>query len=159
MPTRSISGVRMHFWQVVTRLRGGVSSPVKILFHRRHAGVDEQQALVVNRHQRVAGQAGMALAFKKGEELLAQAPSILSISFCSSCFLCFHFPGGKKNAPPHDLWTKRILSAVPPVSRRPKGQCHFAACNGASRQRFSRRCSKMACIRALGKLAAKGLPL
>ena len=23
MPTRSISGVRMHFWQVVTRCRGG----------------------------------------------------------------------------------------------------------------------------------------
>ena len=25
MPTRSISGVRMHFWQVVTRWRGGSS--------------------------------------------------------------------------------------------------------------------------------------
>ncbi len=32
MPTRSISGVRIHFWQVVTRLRGGVTSPVKYFF-------------------------------------------------------------------------------------------------------------------------------
>ena len=28
----SISPVRMHFWQVVTRLRGGVTSPVKNFF-------------------------------------------------------------------------------------------------------------------------------
>src|SRR5699024_12435548 len=27
MPTRSMSGVRMHFWQVVTRWRGGSSWP------------------------------------------------------------------------------------------------------------------------------------
>ena len=27
-----MSGVRMHFWQVVTRLRGGVTSPVKNFF-------------------------------------------------------------------------------------------------------------------------------
>ena len=32
MPTRSMSGVRIHFWQVVTRLRGGVISPVKYFF-------------------------------------------------------------------------------------------------------------------------------
>ena len=32
MPTRSISGVRMHFWQVVTRFLGGVTSPVKYFF-------------------------------------------------------------------------------------------------------------------------------
>ena len=29
MPTFSMSGVRMHFWQVVTRWRGGSCSPVK----------------------------------------------------------------------------------------------------------------------------------
>ena len=32
MPTRSISGVLIHFWQVVTLLLGGVSSPVKYFF-------------------------------------------------------------------------------------------------------------------------------
>ena len=32
MPTRSISGVRIHFWQVVTRFLGGVTSPVKYFF-------------------------------------------------------------------------------------------------------------------------------
>ncbi len=32
MPTRSMSGVRMHFWHVVTRLLGGVTSPVKYFF-------------------------------------------------------------------------------------------------------------------------------
>lgn len=30
--TCSISGVRMHFWQVVTRVLGGVTSPVKYFF-------------------------------------------------------------------------------------------------------------------------------
>jgi len=32
MPTLSMSGVRMHFWQVVTRRRGGSASPVKYFF-------------------------------------------------------------------------------------------------------------------------------
>ena len=32
MPTRSISGVLMHFWHVVTRFLGGVTSPVKYFF-------------------------------------------------------------------------------------------------------------------------------
>ena len=32
MPTFSISGVRMHFWQVVTRWLGGVARPKKNFF-------------------------------------------------------------------------------------------------------------------------------
>ena len=32
MPTFSMSGVRMHFWQEVARFLGGVSMPVKYFF-------------------------------------------------------------------------------------------------------------------------------
>ena len=32
MPTCSMSGVRMHFWQVVTRVLGGVAWPKKYFF-------------------------------------------------------------------------------------------------------------------------------
>ena len=38
----------------------------EILLHRGHAGVDEQQAVVVLGNQRKAGQAQMALALKEG---------------------------------------------------------------------------------------------
>ena len=41
-------------------------------FHGRHAGIDEQQALIVDGDQRIAGKAGMALTLEKREKLLAQ---------------------------------------------------------------------------------------
>ncbi len=55
----------MHFWQVLRAYAAAPSSPVKPLFHGRHAGVYEQKALIVLRHEREARQSQMALAFKK----------------------------------------------------------------------------------------------
>ena len=48
------------------------SLPEKIFLHRRHAGVDQQQTVVVLRQQRKALEPGVSLALKKREKLLAQ---------------------------------------------------------------------------------------
>ena len=37
----------------------------EVFFHRCHTGIDQQQALIALRHQRIAGQSGMSLALKK----------------------------------------------------------------------------------------------
>ena len=44
----------------------------EVLFQRRHAGIDEQKACLILRHQRRRGQAGMPLADKKFEKTLTQ---------------------------------------------------------------------------------------
>ena len=44
----------------------------KILLHRRHAGVDEQKAVVVLRDERKARQAQMPLALKERKILFSQ---------------------------------------------------------------------------------------
>ena len=51
---------------------GGLNLTCKILLHRSHTGVDEQQALVTIGHKRVAGQSKMALALKKAEVFLSE---------------------------------------------------------------------------------------
>jgi len=47
----------MHFWQVVTRWRGGSSIPWKYFFSGGHSGVDEQDRIIPLRNQRKAVQA------------------------------------------------------------------------------------------------------
>ena len=44
----------------------------EVLFQRRHAGIDEQKACLILRHQRRRGQAGVPLADKEFEEGFAQ---------------------------------------------------------------------------------------
>ena len=60
----------------------------EVFFQWRHAGVDEQQALVIFGHQRSAWQAGVALALKEGKELLAQI--VESCPFHRVSFSFFH---------------------------------------------------------------------
>ena len=44
----------------------------EVFLERRHAGVDEQQALIPLRHERKARQAEMALALEKAQILLSE---------------------------------------------------------------------------------------
>ena len=53
--------------------------------HRRHAGVDEQQRLIVLRDERKAGQTQMSLRFKEAQELLAQLIQAVRFHGVSSC--------------------------------------------------------------------------
>ena len=61
--------------------------PGKELFHRRHTGIDKQQAFIVLRYERIARKAEMPLAFKKGKkffpQLIESCPfhNIISCSF------------------------------------------------------------------------------
>ena len=66
----------------------------KILFQRRHAGVDEQQAFVVLRHQRKARQPQMPFAFKEFQILFADLVE-------SHPFHCVCLPFKKNKALPH----------------------------------------------------------
>ena len=45
--------------------------PQKIALHRRHSRVDEQQRVVVLRHERITRQPHMTLTLKKGQEFFS----------------------------------------------------------------------------------------
>ena len=64
MPTRSMSGVRM--------VAGRLLLPEEPFLHRGHAGVNQQKALVVVRHQGEAVKAKVPLPLKKGKIFFAQ---------------------------------------------------------------------------------------
>lgn len=57
---------------MVTRLARGHALALEIGLERRHAGVDEQQRIVVLRYEREALQPQVAFAFKKREVFLPQ---------------------------------------------------------------------------------------
>ena len=65
LPTFSMSPVRMHFWQVVARLKLGIAQAHELAFELVHPGRREQHRRVV-RHEHVARLADAALG---GEEV------------------------------------------------------------------------------------------
>ena len=76
---------------------GRLFLPQKPLFHGRHARVDEQQAVVVVRHQREAAKAQMPLAFKKRKVFLAQFVQACPFHTVRISPLSIHI--SKKNSP------------------------------------------------------------
>ena len=83
-------------------LAGRRDLPGEIFFHRRHAGIDEQEAVIVLRDEREARQAKVPLGFKKAQVFFAK--------FVEACPFHTQISPSKKikMPPPPKLWDESI---------------------------------------------------
>ena len=133
MPTRSISGVRMHFWQVVTRCRGGSSWP------RNHFFMGAMPLLISSRlgssfrNQREAAETQVALRLKIMQVLFAKLVQSGPLHRCCSPIhkIAMQGPPQKLQPRPNTRDEGCYASVVPPGLQRRKNiiqqHCRFVS--------------------------------
>ena len=150
-----------------TLLAGGDTSPGRgldaeeVVLHRSHTGVDQQQAVVILRHQAEGRQPQVSLAFKKSEKALTQVVYACPFHRFSLLYSCKNDVDRKRKSLRPKQWTKaaKTSSAVPPKLHRESPVPLRDGLTRRKRRYSSHRSSGMAQHRRQRKPFSKWLPL